>query len=95
MEYAAGGELFDRIVKAGRFSEDEARYFFQQLICGVDYCHQSVSNTFAGSQVVCWTKAYPKLCLDPSNSVEQCSGTVLLKTVSHSSCKAIVCPLLL
>jgi serine/threonine-protein kinase SRK2 len=42
MEYAAGGELFDRIVKAGRFSEDEARYFFQQLICGVHYCHQSV-----------------------------------------------------
>ena len=40
MEYAAGGELFDRIVKAGRFSEDEARYFFQQLVCGVDYCHR-------------------------------------------------------
>ncbi|KAK3154325.1 hypothetical protein QOZ80_2BG0189080 [Eleusine coracana subsp. coracana] len=39
MEYAAGGELFDRICGAGRFSEDEARYFFQQLICGVSYCH--------------------------------------------------------
>ncbi|XP_064963728.1 serine/threonine-protein kinase SAPK7-like isoform X2 [Musa acuminata AAA Group] len=39
MEYAAGGELFDRICDAGRFSEDEARYFFQQLICGVSYCH--------------------------------------------------------
>ncbi|KAL5676013.1 hypothetical protein ACJX0J_012144, partial [Zea mays] len=39
MEYAAGGELFDRIVDRGRFSEDEARYFFQQLICGVSYCH--------------------------------------------------------
>jgi hypothetical protein len=39
MEYAAGGELFDRICSAGRFSEDESRYFFQQLICGVSYCH--------------------------------------------------------
>ncbi|XP_051145427.1 serine/threonine-protein kinase SRK2A-like [Andrographis paniculata] len=39
MEYAAGGELFERICSAGRFSEDEARYFFQQLISGVDYCH--------------------------------------------------------
>lgn len=39
MEYAAGGELFDRICSAGRFSEDEARYFFQQLISGVSYCH--------------------------------------------------------
>lgn len=39
MEYAAGGELFERICNAGRFSEDEARYFFQQLISGVDYCH--------------------------------------------------------
>ncbi|KAL6491807.1 Serine/threonine-protein kinase srk2a [Orobanche gracilis] len=28
MEYAAGGELFERICNAGRFSEDEARYFF-------------------------------------------------------------------
>lgn len=39
MEYAAGGELFDRIAKAGRFNEDEARFFFQQLISGVQYCH--------------------------------------------------------
>ncbi|KAM6563878.1 hypothetical protein CsatB_023876 [Cannabis sativa] len=39
MEYAAGGELFERICNAGRFAEDEARYFFQQLISGVSYCH--------------------------------------------------------
>ncbi|KAK9106370.1 hypothetical protein Syun_022381 [Stephania yunnanensis] len=39
MEYASGGELFERICKAGRFSEDEARFFFQQLISGVSYCH--------------------------------------------------------
>ncbi|XP_019190931.1 PREDICTED: serine/threonine-protein kinase SAPK3-like [Ipomoea nil] len=39
MEYAAGGELFARICSAGRFSEDEARFFFHQLISGVSYCH--------------------------------------------------------
>ncbi|URD74899.1 abscisic acid-inducible protein [Musa troglodytarum] len=41
MEYAAGGELFERICNAGRFSEDEARFFFQQLISGVSYCHSN------------------------------------------------------
>ena len=41
----AGGELFDRICAKGRFSEEEARYFFQQLIEGVAYCHaQSVAH---------------------------------------------------
>lgn len=39
MEYAAGGELFERICNAGRFSEDEGRFFFQQLVSGVNYCH--------------------------------------------------------
>ncbi|CAM8999415.1 unnamed protein product [Rhodiola kirilowii] len=39
MEYAAGGELFEKICNAGRFTEDEARFFFQQLISGVSYCH--------------------------------------------------------
>ncbi|KAK3025934.1 hypothetical protein RJ639_040850 [Escallonia herrerae] len=39
MEYAAGGELYERISNAGRFNENEARFFFQQLISGVSYCH--------------------------------------------------------
>lgn len=28
MEYASGGELFDRILKKGKFCEVEVRYFF-------------------------------------------------------------------
>ncbi|GKB93832.1 serine/threonine-protein kinase SRK2I, partial [Tanacetum coccineum] len=48
MEYVAGGELFDRICNAGRFNEDEACYFFQQLISGVSYCHaMSLCDAFA------------------------------------------------
>jgi len=40
MEYASGGELFQHIQKKGKIPESEARYFFQQLICGVAYCHE-------------------------------------------------------
>jgi serine/threonine-protein kinase SRK2 len=40
MEYASGGELFEFVKRSGRLSEDAARFFFQQLISGVDYCHR-------------------------------------------------------
>ncbi|CAM6076423.1 unnamed protein product [Sphagnum tenellum] len=39
MEYAKGGELFDKIAHQGRLKEDQARKCFQQLIDAVDYCH--------------------------------------------------------
>ena len=43
MEYAAGGDLF-RYVSARRgLPEDDARWFFQQLMVAVDYCHRMVS----------------------------------------------------
>ncbi|KAF8776369.1 hypothetical protein HU200_003602 [Digitaria exilis] len=38
LEYAKGGELFNKISK-GKFSEDVARRYFHQLISAVDYCH--------------------------------------------------------
>ncbi|KAL6629122.1 hypothetical protein ACP70R_028887 [Stipagrostis hirtigluma subsp. patula] len=38
LEYAKGGELFNKISK-GKFSEDLARKYFHQLISAVDYCH--------------------------------------------------------
>ena len=52
MEYAAGGDLFER-VKASRLSEDEARLVFQQLISAVSYCHSKVSSTNAAA-AICW-----------------------------------------
>ncbi|GAB4817583.1 hypothetical protein N2152v2_004629 [Parachlorella kessleri] len=40
MDYASGGELFNRVAEVGAFPEDEARYFFQQLVSGVAWCHR-------------------------------------------------------
>jgi serine/threonine-protein kinase SRK2 len=34
LEYASAGELFESVRDAGRFDEDMARFFFQQLIAG-------------------------------------------------------------
>jgi 5'-AMP-activated protein kinase catalytic alpha subunit len=39
LEYAKGGELFNKIAKEGKLSEDAARRYFHQLISAVDYCH--------------------------------------------------------
>lgn len=39
LEYAER-ELFDYLVKRGRCNDDEARKFFQQIICAVEYCHR-------------------------------------------------------
>lgn len=36
----AGGELFDYIVSHGKLDETQARRFFQQMICAVEYCHR-------------------------------------------------------
>lgn len=40
MELVTGGELFDRLDKHGRVNEATARRYFQQLVDGVDFCHQ-------------------------------------------------------
>ena len=39
MEYCQGGELFNYIVKNRRLSDDEAAFFYFQLINGLEYLH--------------------------------------------------------
>ncbi len=41
MEFSAGGELFDYIVKHQRLSEKQACKFYQELISGIEYLHKS------------------------------------------------------
>jgi 5'-AMP-activated protein kinase catalytic alpha subunit len=39
LELVTGGEIFDKIVEAKRFKEDKARYYFKQLLEGMECCH--------------------------------------------------------
>ncbi|GAX81597.1 hypothetical protein CEUSTIGMA_g9025.t1 [Chlamydomonas eustigma] len=40
MEFVGGGDMFEYVVKKNGLREEEARWFFQQLIVGLDYCHR-------------------------------------------------------
>ena len=42
MEYAAGGNLYQLVAKSGGLPEQDARWYFQQLIFAIDYCHKMV-----------------------------------------------------
>lgn len=39
LEQCSGGELFARVVDNGFLPEDEAMYFFRQILEGMMYCH--------------------------------------------------------
>ena len=40
MEHVAGGELLDSLMDHGGFSEEIARYFFKQMLMGINKIHQ-------------------------------------------------------
>ncbi|KFM24010.1 Serine/threonine-protein kinase SAPK2 [Auxenochlorella protothecoides] len=40
MEFVPGGDMFQYVVSRRGLPEAEARWFFQQLILGMDYCHR-------------------------------------------------------
>lgn len=40
LELCSGGELFDRIIEAGHFTEKQAAHLMMQTLSGIYYCHQ-------------------------------------------------------
>ena len=45
MEYASGGDLFSLVGRSKGLSEADARWYFQQLVISIDYCHRMVRRT--------------------------------------------------
>lgn len=39
LEFVGGGELFDKIANEGKLPEDKARFYFKQIVEGLDHCH--------------------------------------------------------
>jgi len=40
MEFVPNGDMFNHVVSRRGLPENEARWFFQQLVLGMDYCHR-------------------------------------------------------
>jgi len=56
MEFVAGGDMFEYVVRKGGLKESEARWFFQQLIVGVDYLHRMVRCLLWAGSIACGVK---------------------------------------
>lgn len=39
LELATGGDLFDKIISEGGFAEEPARFYFRQIVDGLEHCH--------------------------------------------------------
>ena len=58
LELVVGGELFYKLASQGRFDEETARMYFQQLMGGVEYCHAQVrwfENVLSPLFVLCFS----------------------------------------
>eukprot|EP01099_Mayorella_cantabrigiensis_P001179 TRINITY_DN1493_c0_g4_i1.p1 TRINITY_DN1493_c0_g4~~TRINITY_DN1493_c0_g4_i1.p1 ORF type:complete len:624 (+),score=148.42 TRINITY_DN1493_c0_g4_i1:334-2205(+) len=64
LEHVEGGELFDYLVSKGSLDVAEARIFFQQIIAGMDYCH---------NHLICHRDLKPEnLLLDAEKNIKIC-----------------------
>lgn len=64
MEYAAGGDMYHCVVHCRGLHEADARWYFQQLIIAIDYCHRMVCDGLCEDLV----------SAAPSSTRMRCSG---------------------
>ena len=61
MEYAAGGNLYQLVARSGGLPEPDARWYFQQLIFAIDYCHKMVRSLVLSDRLLLYLSP-PTLC---------------------------------
>ena len=71
MDYATDGDMFQLVVRQRGLLEKDARWYFQQLITAVDYCHRMVG----ASQ----TSLCRELCRFQASIVRTCCGCAVLE----------------
>ncbi len=83
LEFAEGGELFDRIVKDRKFSEAKAKIYFYQIVSAVKHLH-SINITHRD------LKPENVLCKDDESNVLKISDLGLSKETTFSQPKTFV-----
>ena len=53
MEYAGGGDLYGCVRHTGGLPEDDAKWFFQQILIAIDYCHRMVRGAAPTGSRLC------------------------------------------
>ena len=97
MEFVAGGDMFEYVVRKGGLKESEARWFFQQLIVGVDYLHRMVrrlpglrstaAGPCGGSVCMLWRRGRASRALTAGQSLSlTCSPRVAARQPARRSC---------
>jgi len=84
LELVTGGELFDKIVAAGQFSEDKARDYFMQMLHATQYLH---------SQGIAHRDLKPEniLLKDQSSEIIKLSDFGLSRVVDDASFMKTIC----
>ena len=94
MEYATDGDMFQLVVRQRGLLEKDARWYFQQLIVAVDYCHRMVGFPPYQAAGARWSSSYrlhdtPTRCKEFSthpclSTPPARAGPALLPSMTHN-----------
>lgn len=84
LEFVGGGELFDKIANEGKLPEEKARFYFKQLVEGLEHCHNNG---------ICHRDLKPEVC-SLSNNLHHTICCIWILNDKHSltlSSNSMIC----